>query len=172
MRLCIIAAVAENGVIGVDGDLPWDYEADLQHFKQKTMGHPLIMGRRTFESLPSPLPGRPHIVLSNQEEWTHPRGDIYHAQSIEESLETAANLDEEVAYVAGGGVVYEKLLSYAEELILTEISRTVDGDTYFPSWDREDWTVVSREEHEEFDIVTYRRKENKPSDRDSFGPNN
>lgn len=157
-RLVCIAAVAENGVIGRDGDMPWHYSADLRHFKETTMGHPVVMGRTTYESiagqLDGPLPGRTNIVLSRSNP-DFPK-EVVLVHSVEEAIETVEELDD-TAFVIGGATVYEQFLPHADELILTEIHEAYDGDTCFPEWDPEEWTEVERDEREELDFVRYER---------------
>ena len=163
MRLALIAAVAENGVIGADGSMPWHYPEDLRRFKKTTMGHPVVMGRRTYESIASrlggPLPGRTNVVLSRQADLDLPEGAV-HATDVEAALAAAtAALDgnRETAYVAGGGSVYEQLLPEADELRVTEIPEAPDGDAHFPEIG-EAWRVVDRETGGELSFVTYRRE--------------
>lgn len=165
LELTLIAAVAANGVIGADGDMPWYYPADLQHFKERTTGHPVIMGRRTYESIVAriegPLPDRTNIVLSTQDL------DLYEGAvltgSIEEALHAAREAlgrgtanDTEV-YVIGGASVYEQFLPLADRLVITEIPEEPDGDTRFPEWDETVWTEVAREEEGDLAFVTYER---------------
>ena len=157
MEKIIIAAVAENGAIGKDGDIPWHIPEDLDHFKQKTTGHPVIMGRKTFESLPEnfrPLPDRTNIVLTrsdmDKEEGIRVAGSMEKAYSIAEELDDRA-------FIIGGASVYKQALSEADKMILTEVKKEVDGDTFFPEFDREEWNEERREEHEDFDFITYTR---------------
>ncbi|EFW93798.1 Dihydrofolate reductase [Haladaptatus paucihalophilus DX253] len=157
-RLVCIAAVAENGVIGRDGDMPWHYSADLRHFKETTMGHPVVMGRTTYESiagqLDGPLPGRTNVVLSRSNPDLPEEVVLVH--SVEEAIETVEELDD-TAFVIGGATVYEQFLPHADELILTEIHDEYEGDTHFPEWDPKEWTEVERDEREELDFVRYER---------------
>ena len=163
MRLTLIAAVAENGVIGAEGGMPWHYPADLERFKETTMGHPVVVGRRTYESIASrlggPLPGRTNVVLSRQSDLGLPEGAV-HAPDVEAALSTAEAAlddDQETVYVAGGAAVYEQLLSEADELHITEIPERPDGDARFPEFDAE-WVEVDRETAGELSFVTYRRR--------------
>ena len=161
MKLVLIAAVAENGVIGVDGEMPWHYPADLKRFKRLTMGSPVVMGRKTYDSivaeLGEPLPGRTNVVVSRQE-LTFPEGAV-RADGIEDALEIAretADRDRTV-YVIGGETIYEQFLDRADELRITEIPETPDGDTFFPEIG-EEWVEVDREMVGELAFVTYRRR--------------
>lgn len=158
MRVTLVAAVAENGVIGSEGGMPWYYPEDLKHFKRTTVGHPVVMGRTTYESIVAridgPLPDRLNVVLSSRD-LDLPEGAV-HAGSVDEALSVAADHDDEV-FVVGGATVYEQLLDRADRLVLTEIHERHDGDTYFPEWDREDWTEVERDDRAALSFVTYER---------------
>jgi dihydrofolate reductase len=157
--LVLVAAVAENGVIGVDGDMPWHLPEDLAHFKETTMGHPVIMGRTTYESivagLGEPLPGRTNVVLTSRD-LDVPEGVVV-VHGIAEALDVARDVDDEVAYVVGGATVYEQLMDRADRMILTEIGDSYEGDTYFPDWDESAWRESEREEGDGFAFVTYER---------------
>lgn len=163
LEIVLIAAVSENRVIGRDGGMPWHFSADLKFFKRTTTGHPVIVGRKTYETvvdaLGEPFPGRTSVVLTSQS-LDLPAGAVL-ANSVEEAIEQAAidaaARDVETAYVAGGGRVYEQFLPYASRLVLTEIHDSFDGDTYFPDWDDDEWRETARESHEAFDFVTYER---------------
>ncbi|MCO8246833.1 MULTISPECIES: dihydrofolate reductase [unclassified Haladaptatus] len=157
-RLVLIAAIAENGVIGSDGGMPWHYSEDMRHFKETTMGHPVVMGRTTYESIAAqmdgPLPGRTNVVLSRSNPDLPEEVVLVHG--VEEAMVEIEELDD-VAYITGGAAVYEQFLPHADEMILTEIHESYEGDTYFPEWDPEEWREVEREEREAFDFVRYER---------------
>ncbi|MCJ2182861.1 dihydrofolate reductase [Novosphingobium sp. 1949] len=140
-HIFLIAARAANGVIGKDEQLPWRLPADLRRFKAMTMGKPMIMGRKTFESFPAPLPGRRHIVLTRDAAWQANGAEVVH--SCEAALAAAG--PGEVA-VIGGAQVYAQFLSLADRLELTEIHREYAGDTSFPIVDAT-WRETAREEH-------------------------
>jgi dihydrofolate reductase len=144
VRISIIAAVAANGVIGRDNDLPWRLPADLRRFKRLTMGHHLIMGRRTFESIGRPLPGRTTVVLSRRPDPPHP--DVLLARGLEEALQMAAADDE--VFVAGGAEIYALALPRADRVYLTRLHREFDGDARFPPFDEAAWELLEREDHE------------------------
>ncbi|WP_337652535.1 dihydrofolate reductase [Halomontanus rarus] len=167
-ELVAIAAVAENGVIGKDGDMPWHIPEDMAHFKAETTGHPMIMGRVTYESvlagLGEPLPGRTSIVLTSRDLETPE--NVVLASDLEEALTEAATAtrerhDTDRIFVAGGATVYEQLLPETDRLIITEVHDDPDGDTYFPALDPDVWREVSREDHEDdgFSFVEYVRRE-------------
>jgi dihydrofolate reductase len=152
-RISLIAAVARNGVIGKDGRVPWHLPDELEHFKATTMGHPLVMGRRTFESIGRTLPGRRTIVVTRDPRWHHP--GVESAHSFAEALSLAGPADE--VFVAGGAEVYAEALPFAHRLVLTEVDAEPEGDTWFPAWDRATWVEESREEHEGWTRVLYER---------------
>ena len=144
MRLSIIAAMARNRVIGRDNRLPWRLPADWRRFKRLTMGHHLIMGRKTFESIGRPLPGRISIVLSGQRSYA-PSG-VQVASSVEDALRLARGDDE--VFVGGGAGVYRQTLDQADRMYLTQLPHDFDGDTYFPRYDTSHWEVRQKEVHE------------------------
>ena len=152
-RISLIAAVARNGVIGKDGQVPWHLPDELERFKATTMGHPLVMGRRTFESIGRTLPGRRTIVVTRDPRWHHP--GVESAHSFAEALSLAGPADE--VFVAGGAEVYAEALPFAHRLVLTEVDAEPEGDTWFPAWDRARWVEESREEHEGWTRVVYER---------------
>jgi len=144
-EVVLIYARAANGTIGLRGTLPWRIPADLKRFKLLTMGRPMIMGRKTFESLGRPLPGRRHIVLTRDTDWRDPRVDIAHAPSG--ALALAG--DGEVA-VIGGAQIYAAMMDYANRIEVTEIHADYEGDTHVPPLGAE-WHEVGRDSHEAAD---------------------
>jgi dihydrofolate reductase len=164
-RIVLVAAVAANGVIGRDGGMPWHLPEDLAHFKETTTGHPVVMGRRTYESIAAdvggPLPERTSVVLTT----TGVDADderVVEAASVEAALAAASADARErgvgTVYVVGGATVYEQFLPHADRLVLTELDDAVEGDTRFPEWDRESFVEVDREAREGFAFVTYDRR--------------
>ncbi len=137
----LIYARAANGVIGMDGTMPWHLPADLKHFKKLTMGKPMIMGRRTYESFPAPLPGRRHIVLTRDEGWSGPEAEV--VRSMGEALELAG--EGEIAIV-GGAQIYALFLPLATRIELTEIHIEPEGDTHMPDLS-DAWEEVARDDH-------------------------
>lgn len=154
MRTVIVAAVGRNGIIGVDGALPWHIPEDMARFKEMTMGHALIMGRETFESIGRALPGRTTIVLTRNSGWSHDGVQV--AGSLDEALARVEEMGLD-AFVAGGAGVYETALAVADRLELTEVSAEPEGDTSFPDVEWSLWREVAREPHVGFDFVTYDR---------------
>jgi dihydrofolate reductase len=140
-RIAIIAAVARNGVIGRRNRMPWHLPEDLKRFRGLTLGHAVIMGRRTFESIGKPLGGRNNIVVTRSLDWTG--SGCHAARSIETAL--AAVHEREDAFVIGGAEIYALALPFARRLYITEIERDFEGDAFFPEFDRSRWREVSRE---------------------------
>lgn len=142
--ISVIVAVAQNGVIGGGNTLLWHISEDLRRFKSITMGHPVIMGRRTFESVGRPLPGRTNVVVSRREDYT-PEG-VTVVRSLEEAF--ALFPQEEEIFVTGGGQIYAQAMPLADKLYLTTVEKDYDGDTRFPDWNRDEWRQVSYERHD------------------------
>ena len=159
MTVTLVVAIGENGVIGADGGLPWRLPEDLAHFKQLTMGHPMIMGRTTFESIGRPLPGRTTIVLTRDPDLSAEGVEI--APTLAAALKRAHEFDDEV-FVVGGAQVYAEALGagLVDLMCVTRVATSPEGDTQFPSIDWMQWQEVGRIPHggdPSFDIVSYRR---------------
>ena len=162
--VALVVAVAENGVIGQHGLLPWGrMPADLRHFKQLTLGHPVVMGRKTFDSIGKALPGRPNVVVTRQSGWVAPGCET--AASVLSALARARELDEEIC-VIGGGEIYREALPAADVVYLTEIHHAFEGDATFPALPPTDWREETRERHEAdaqhayaYSFVTLRRRQ-------------
>ena len=146
--------MAENGVIGDDGAIPWHLPADFAHFKTTTFGHTLVMGRATYDSIGRPLPGRATIVLTRDPTWS--ADGVQVAASVDEALTLARDLPGDV-FVAGGAQVYAAALPYADAQVLSEVHLSPGGDTRYPDFDRTEWTEVSRVPGDDFDVVTWVR---------------
>jgi dihydrofolate reductase len=151
MTVTLIAAVARNGVIGADGGIPWHLPEDFAHFKATTLGHTLVMGRATYESIGRPLPGRTTIVVTRDPTWT--ADGVLVAHSVQEALALA---DGDV-FVAGGASVYETALPYADAQLISEVDLEPEGDTFYPPVGTAEWTEVAREPREGFVIVRWER---------------
>jgi dihydrofolate reductase len=158
MEIIIIAAMSRNRIIGRDNKMPWHIPEELQLFKKTTMGHPMIMGRKTFDSLAAPLPGRRHIILSRDPNYT-PRGGE-HAPSLASALSLCEQADQ--VFVIGGAQVFSQALAVATTIILTTIDREIAGDVTFPEISEKDFFVTDRKHYpagtEPFTVVTYRRR--------------
>jgi dihydrofolate reductase len=149
----LIAAVGRNGVIGADNDMPWHLPEDFAYFKRTTMGHPMIMGRKTFDSIGRVLPGRRTIVVTRQRDWSHP--DVETAHSLVDALDLAGPADE--VFGCGGGQVYAEAMRFAHRLLITEVDQAPEGDVRFPAIDISDWREVSRQARDGFSWVAYER---------------
>ncbi|PTD96848.1 dihydrofolate reductase [Pseudothauera lacus] len=159
-ELILIAAVARNGVIGRENTLPWRLKADLAHFKAATTGHPILMGRKTWESLGRPLPGRRNMVLTRRSGWQATGAEVHASPAA--ALAAAAGAEK--VFVIGGAELYRQLIDQADTVMLTEVWADVDGDAYFPAFDRVQFEELARESRQadadnefDFDFVTYRR---------------
>ncbi len=157
-----IAAVARNGVIGADGDIPWRIPADWRRFKELTTGHTLVMGRKTYDSIGRPLPGRTTIVVTRDRRW---RGDgVLTAPTVEWALDDAVGREPEVVWVAGGGELYAATWDRLDRLELTEVALEPTGSVRLPDVDPAVWRETAREEHEATDaapayaFVSYARR--------------
>ena len=149
--IAIIVAASNNGIIGRDGKLPWRLSADLARFKQLTMGHAIIMGRKTFESIGRPLPGRLSIVLTHNSDWRTDHEEVKVVSSLEEALELvsqAEGFSSERAFVIGGGEIYRLALAYADKVFLTRVHTTIEGDATFPALDKNEWRLVGVEKYD------------------------
>jgi len=152
MRISLIAAVAANGVIGRNNGLPWNLPADLRLFQTLTMGHTLVMGRRTWESFATPLPGRRIIVLTGRPGW-QPEGfsegaeGVEAAATLDEALERARESGDTEAFVAGGTEVFREALPRADRIYLTRVEAEIPGDTYFPEFDIAGWKIIEEDHH-------------------------
>ena len=143
MRLSLIVAMAENRVIGRNNDLPWKIPEDLKHFKALTMGKPIIMGRKTFESIGRPLPGRTNIVITRNDDWDAEGVNI--VDTVEAAIDEAAEEGAEEAMIIGGAAIYEQTLDLADRIYLTEVMDEFEGDTFFPDLDEGQWGEVERQ---------------------------
>ena len=165
-EIIFIAAMAKNRTIGLDNTLPWRLKADLAHFKRTTTGHPILMGRKTWESLGRPLPGRRNLVLTRNPQFAAEGAEVFtHPQ------EAIAAVDAGTVFVIGGAQLYTQMLDRADRLVLTEINADVEGDAHFPHFSKEDFVEVSRETHRadddnefDYDFVEYRRRKKEALD--------
>lgn len=146
MKLSIIVAVAENGVIGHNNQLIWHLPEDLKMFKRLTSGHPIIMGRKTFESIGKPLPNRTSIIITKNPEFQIEGCITVH--SLEEAIEAANEIEENEAFIIGGAEIYRLALPFADTIYLTEVHHSFEGDTFFPAIDKDIWEEVNRTDHD------------------------
>lgn len=154
MQFSLIVAMAKNRVIGNQNQMPWHLPADFAHFKKTTIGHPVIMGRKTFESIGRPLPGRRNIVVSRNPEFRADGVDV--VNSLAQAV-TACNdpNDCKEVFVIGGAMLYAEALARVDRLYITEVDATVEGDTLFPALDKNQWREIARERREADDKNAY-----------------
>ncbi len=154
-RVVMVAAVAENGVIGAGGDIPWSIPEDLRHFRATTRDNTVVMGRRTFDSIGHPLPYRTNVVVTRDRTW---RGEgVFVAPDVPEAVEMAQAFDGDVM-VIGGGQIYTAAMPLATHQVLTEVHAAPEGDTHYPDFDRAAWRETRREAHDGFDFVWWERR--------------
>lgn len=160
--LSLVVAMGKNRCIGKDGQMPWHLPADLKHFKKLTSGHPVVMGRKTFESIGKPLPARTNIVITRNTDYL--QEGVLVVGSIKEALKFGQKINDKV-FIIGGGEIFKETLSLAEELVITEIDFEPEGDTFFPVVPAEEWEEISKECHAadeqntyDFCIITYKKR--------------
>ncbi|WP_428357309.1 dihydrofolate reductase [Methyloprofundus sp.] len=151
MKLSLIVAMASNRTIGLNKQMPWYLSADLKKFKKITMDHPIIMGRKTFESIGRPLPGRQNIIISRNPDYQQPGCLVFN--NLDNALQSCAEIDE--VFVIGGATLYEATLERADKLYITEIQQAFDGDTWFPEINLEQWHEIAREDINNDNNVTF-----------------
>lgn len=151
MTISIIAAVAENRVIGHKNQLPWHLPNDLRNFKALTLNKPVIMGRKTFESIGKPLPGRENIIITRQQDYPAPGCQVM--DSLEQALEYAS--DQEEVMIIGGANIYEQALPHADRMYITQIHCGFNGDALFPEWNEAEWREVKREDHSDDNLNVF-----------------
>jgi dihydrofolate reductase len=158
MELITIAAVAENGVIGKDGELPWpSIPADKRQYRSRIADWPVILGRRTFESMRDDLPGTAQIVLSRSNR-QYDIDSAHHAGGVDDAVETVESLGYDRAYVIGGAGIYDVFQPVVDRMVLSRIPDEYDGDAYFPDWNRTDWTIVNRTPYDGFTLEEWVRE--------------
>jgi dihydrofolate reductase len=156
MKVSLIVAISEDGTIGDKGKIPWHIREDLQRFKRLTMGHPIIMGRRTYESIGKPLPGRTNIVLTQNPTFTVPP-EVVIFVSLDAALDHCRGRNHDTVFIIGGRKVYQLALPLADKLFVTEVHQHVNGDTKFPDYDHREWTETARKDLPEYSFVEYVR---------------
>jgi len=139
--ISFLVAMDENRLIGKDNELPWHLPNDLKYFKEVTMGHKIVMGRKTFESIGRPLPGRENIVLSTNPNFQAKGCQVFH--DLDSFIQFANEHKNEEIFIIGGAIIFETLFNYADRLYITEIQGQFEGDTYFPNFDLDEWKVIS-----------------------------
>jgi dihydrofolate reductase len=157
MELVSVAAVAENGVVGDGGELPWEsIPADKRQYRERTAGHPVVLGRRTFESMVADLPGSAQVVLSRSER-SFDVPTAHRAADVADAVDVVASLGADRAYVLGGGAIYELFQPHVDRMVLSRVHGTYGGDTRYPEWDDSAWNLANREEYDRFTLEEWVR---------------
>lgn len=160
IKTSLIVAMGSNRCIGVNNTMPWHIPEDFKHFKRTTMGKPMVMGRKTFQSLPGVLPGRPHIVVSRS---GFEADEVQNIETLEGGIQLAKDLaameGQDEIFIIGGAQIYAQALElgFVDRMVITEVDQAPDGDAFFPAFDEGDWREVSREDHEGFAFVMLER---------------
>jgi dihydrofolate reductase len=149
-RLVMVAAVADNGIIGKDGDIPWHLSEDLKHFRAVTRGHTVVMGRTTYDGIGHPLPYRTNVVVTRDPDWV--RDGVFVAHGVTDAIAQAQEFEGDIV-VMGGAQIYAAAMPVATHQILTEVHLSPEGDTHYPDWNRDEWTEDKRESHDGYDFV-------------------
>ena len=159
MRIIIISAISQNGVIGkANGEMPWHDKEEFQHFKKTTLGFPVIMGRKTFETLGKPLKGRENIIVTRNKDFKINFNDTRKFHSLEEAINYCDSKNSEKAFIIGGGQIYNQAISIADEMILSFMKFEAEGEVKFPEINYEKWEQISSEDRKRFEIRKYTRK--------------
>jgi dihydrofolate reductase len=154
----IIAAVAKNNIIGKNGQIPWHSKEELKHFKNTTMSYPIIMGRKTFESIGKPLKGRENIVITRNEELKKTFKELAVFDSLKRAYEYCEKKNFDKIFIIGGGKIYSEAINDVDKLIITFMNLDVEGDTYFPQIDENIWKITEKIDFEEFSVKKFTRK--------------
>lgn len=159
MIVSLIVAIAKNGVIGKsNGEMSWHVKEEFQHFKNTTLGFPIIMGRKTFETLGKPLKGRLNIVVSRNKTYRIPYDDVVVKSSLDLAIQHCKNLKSEKLFIIGGGEIYKQAVPFVDEMIITFMKFEAEGEVRFPDFKKDDWKIEKINSHELFEIFRYIRK--------------
>lgn len=155
----IIVAIAANGIIGrSNGEMPWHVKEEFQHFKKTTLGFPVIMGRKTFETLGKPLKGRLNIIVSRNKNYKLNYEDVIIKNSLQEAIEYCGKLEFEKIFIIGGGEIYKQAISFVDEMVISYMKFDAEGDVQFPNFNKEDWKMFRIDDREKFEIFRFERK--------------
>ena len=158
MKIVIISAVAENGVIGkANGEMPWHVSEEFKHFKQTTLGFPIIMGRKTFETLGKPLKGRLNIIITRNKNFNYNSEEVKIFNSIDKGIKYCKSIIAEKVFIIGGGEIYKQSIVLADELIISHMKFKAEGSVKFPEITDKEWKLESEEERKEFTVNKYVR---------------
>ena len=160
MKKIIISAVAKNGVIGrSNGEMPWHVKEEFQHFKNTTLGFPILMGRKSFDTLGKPLKGRLNVVITNNSEYKVPFEEVKIFHSLQKAVDYFDSLNQDKIFIIGGGQIYKQAISFADEMIISTMDFEAEGDVLFPQFDESKWKIEKKDKREQFEIIYYVRKE-------------
>jgi len=159
VELISVAAVAENGVIGDDGEIPWpSIQADRRQYRARVADHPVALGRRTFDSMRDDLPGSAQVVLSRSRDEFDP-DTAHHAEDVAEAVDIAESLGADRLYVLGGGAIYELFQPHVDRMVLSRVHGEYEGDTYYPEFDGDEWDLAETTEYERFTLEEWVRRD-------------
>ena len=159
MIISLIVAIAQNGVIGKsNGEMSWHVKEEFQHFKNTTLGHPIIMGRKTFETLGKPLKGRLNIVVTRNKSYKTDYDEVIIKSSLQNAIEYCRESDPEKIFIIGGGEIYKQAINFVDEMIITFMKFEAEGEVRFPEIKNADWNIEKINDHELFEIFRYERK--------------
>lgn len=159
MRIIIISAIAQNGVIGkANGEMPWHVKEEFKHFKDTTFGHPVVMGRKTFNTLGKPLKGRLNIVVTRQNDFLHQTDELKFFRTLEDAIDFLSVKNLEKIFVIGGGEIYRQAITFADEMILSFMKFSAEGEVHFPEINEQEWKKELIRNAEQFDVYKYVRK--------------
>jgi len=157
--ISLIVAIAQNGVIGKsNGEMSWHVKEEFQHFKNTTLGFPIVMGRKTFETLGKPLKGRLNIIVSKNQSYKTLFNDVVVESSLDKAIEHCENINSERIFIIGGGEIYKQAVSFVDEMIITFMKFEAEGEVKFPKINNDDWNIKKLSDHELFEIFRYERK--------------
>ena len=160
MKKIIISAVAKNGVIGrSNGQMPWHVKEEFQHFKSTTLGFPIIMGRKSFDTLGKPLKGRLNVVITNNPDFKVPFEEVKIFHNLQEAVDYFESLGQDKIFIIGGGEIYKQAISFADEMIISIMDFEAKGDVFFPQIDKSNWNIAKKAKREQFEVIYYVRKE-------------
>jgi len=158
LKKIIVVAVAQDGVIGrTTGEMPWHSKEEFQHFRNTTLGFPIIMGRKTFESLDKPLKGRLNIVLTRNKDFASGFDDVKIFNTLNEAYNFCENLNYEKVFIIGGSFIFNEAINTVDEMIISVMNFEAEGDVYFPEFNKDEWRIISNEKRSEFEIFHYVR---------------
>ena len=157
MELIIIAAVANNNIIGNKGSIPWHSKEDFKHFKETTFGYPILMGRKTFESIGKPLKGRLNIIITRNKNFVFEHDDVIIFNGLKSAVDYCENNNFKKAFIIGGSEIYNQSLSFSDKLLISRMKVNVEGDTFFPNIEK-DWKVIKSDDFNDFVLKEYVKK--------------